>query len=379
MWARFSEQLLRAAERFHRRTHPEPTLPKVELLATLWTEFEHFDRFAKDPRLSGIRINPAMILPDELEHALARINVPDATVPLWYDVKGRQLRIEEVHLCGNYYEIVMNHAISMELTCERSRGIILKAGNDEALIQEITDGGRRIVLADGALYGPRFRLVPGESVHIRNPTLRVHGPLFTDVELGKIETAKRAGFTRWFLSYVEDKRDIDQLRELIGQEPEIWLKIESKRGLEFVAHDFEKKDNLVLTAARGDLFVELDKPHQIANALRLIIKKDPGACVGSRILLSVVQRPMPPAEKERALKELYERAKWNTPQMAAVRDLLVAVFHDPVPSCADFSELAWLMDIGYRRFLLCDELCLHGDLLDTATGAFRAFTQDYSA
>lgn len=78
---------------------------------------------------------------------------------------------------------------------------------------------------------------------------------------------------------------------------------------------------------------------EILAATKLVIEKDPEATVGSRILLST--------------------------------------FHDPVPSCADFSELAWLHDIGYRRVLLCDEMCLKEGPLATAVGAFEAFRESY--
>lgn len=82
---------------------------------------------------------------------------------------------------------------------------------------------------------------------------------------------------------------------------------------------------------------------------------------------------MPPPEKLRALKAIHDHVKdpW-------LLDLVARIFHDPTPSCADFSELAWLAEIGYRRFLLCDELCLQKDLLNTAINAFRAFEHEYA-
>lgn len=92
-------------------------------------------------------------------------------------------------------------------------------------------------------------------------------------------------------------------------------------------------------AARGDLYVEVDKPHEILNAMKLIIKKDPEAFVGSRILLSVI---------------------------------------NPVPECHDFSDLAWLYDIGYRKMMLCDEICLKEELLNRAVSVLDAFRKSYA-
>jgi len=179
----------------------------------------------------------------------------------------------------------------------------------------------------------------GESLHIRDENLVVSGPQFVPVELEKIEKVKAAGFTNWFLSYVENQRDVDEFRELVGDDAVVNLKIENKAGLQYVANTFKKTDNTNLVAARGDLYVEVDRPHEILAAVKMIIDKDPDAVVGSRILLSVIT--------------------------------------DPVPSCADFHELAWLADIGYKNMMLCDELCLKEDLLARAVNVFESFRQSY--
>jgi|GEM_PF-3040867 len=49
------------------------------------------------------------------------------------------------------------------------------------------------------------------------------------------------------------------------------LKIEDMKGLEYVATQFEKDERTTLLAARGDLYVEIDRPHNIMAALKLII------------------------------------------------------------------------------------------------------------
>jgi pyruvate kinase len=150
---------------------------------------------------------------------------------------------------------------------------------------------------------------------------------------------------------VEESRDVDQLLELVGKDAEVWLKIETERGLQYVAEKFQKRDNLVLVAARGDLYVEIARPHDIMAALKLIVGKDPMACAASRIFLSVVPNPLRDADKNVRPAE--------------------------VPSCADFLELAWLRDIGYRRMMLCDELCLNENLLAAAVNAFGSFKSVY--
>ncbi len=302
----------------------------LEFLVTLWPTFPHFARFARDDRLAGIRLNSAMIKAADVEHELDAAKRDGGHVPLYFDIKGRQLRITDVAPYKDHLELTLNHPIEVETPSM----VLFKAGADYALLKEVSD--KTHLIFEG---GPKFMVYPGESLHIRHPSLHVGGSLFTEQEIEKIKRAKAGGFDRYFLSYTQCNRDIDEFRDYVGED-EIIAKIEDKRGLEYVAREFKPKKNLSLMAARGDLYVELDKPHDIMDAMKLIVAKDPGAYVGSRILLSVI--------------------------------------HDPVPSCSDFSDLAWLYDIGYRRMMLCDELCLKENLLARAVNVLDTFRKSYA-
>ena len=300
-----------------------------ELSVTLWPSFPHFKRFAYDDRVSGIRLNSAMMSNPELDQELELLKGMKGTNPLFFDVKGRQLRVIDVIPNKDHLDLRLNHPISVTAPSV----VLFKAGADVALLDHLEEGGQRLIFQGG----PRYRVSPGESLHLREPDLQVHGNIFTPIELEKIAKVRAAGFNKYFLSYVEQESDVDQFLELVGKDAEVWLKIENLPGLKFV-ENFKKRDNLVLVAARGDLFVELEKPHHMMDALRLIIKKDPEACVGSRILLSVID--------------------------------------NPVPSCSDLIEVAWLHDVGYRRMMLCDELCLKKNLLATAVAVFDGIKRD---
>lgn len=304
---------------------------RTDLLVTLWPSFPHFNRFAYEPGIDGIRLNSAMMSNSELDHELEIVKtMKKGAAPLFFDIKGRQLRVTEVIPNKDHLDIRLNHPIKVHTPCV----VLFKAGADMALLDHLEEDGQRLVFQGG----PRYKVNPGESLHIREKGLEIMGDIFTPLEIQKIEKVKSAGFTKYFLSYVEKQSDIDQFQELVGKDAEIWLKIESIEGMKFVQEEFKKKDNLVLVAARGDLFVELEKPHHIMEALRLIVKKDPAACVGSRILLSVI--------------------------------------NSPVPSCSDLVEIAWLHDIGYRRMMLCDELCLKENLLGSAVAVFNGIKND---
>ncbi len=336
---------------------------KLELLATLWPSFPHFQQFAHDKRLAGVRLNSAMIDNAELATEIALLRDHPSGVPLYFDIKGRQLRVTEWHKNPAYLDISINHPISVPTPIR----VFFKAGNDNALLERLEDGGKRLIFRGG----PQYEVRPGESLHVRHPSLKVFGNTFTTTELEKIDQVHRAGFSRYFLSYAEAQRDVDQLLELVGRNSEIMIKIENKVGLEY-ARNFRKRPNLRLVAARGDLFIELDRPHHMMDALKLIIQKDPEACVGSRMFLSVAQPLV--AEIKRALLKLEHRELTR----AHIDSLMHDLMEPQDPSCADFLELAWLYDIGYRSMMLCDEICLKEELLDTAIGAFESFRKAYA-
>lgn len=303
----------------------------INLSVTLWPSFPHFDRFAHDNRISSIRLNSAMMSTTELDEELAKIKNMDIETPLYYDIKGRQLRITEVIMNPKYLDIRINHPIQVDTPTP----VLFKAGADVALLHEVLEDGRRLKF----LGGPKFMVKDGESLHIRDESLQVFGDQFTKIELEKIHKVKDAGFKHWFLSYVQTQQDVDEFRKLVGPDAIVNLKIEDKKGLEYVRTHFVKDNNTNLVAARGDMYVELDRPHEILGAVRMLVEKDPDAICGSRLLLSTIT--------------------------------------DPVPSCADWHELAWLYDIGYRNMMLCDELCLKEELLARAVNAFQAFRDSY--
>lgn len=305
-----------------------PQQPKLQV--TLWPTFPHFHRFVQDQRLEGIRMNSAMIKAADLDKEIAEAKSL-LGIPLWFDVKGRQLRVTEAIIDPDHLEIRLNHKIE----CKTPTPVWFKGGEDIAKLVEIRDGNHLIF--EG---GPSFMVTEGESIHIRHPSLKVFGPIFVEAELEKIAKVRAHGFDRWYLSYVEEAEEVEEFRNLVGKYAEIRLKIESKNGLKFVAQKFRKQDNLMLVAACGDLYVEVDRPHHILKGIKTIIDHDPEACAGSRMLLSMVNQD--------------------------------------TPSLADLCHLAWLYDIGYRNFLLCDELCLKEPLMARAVNVFEAFRKDYT-
>ena len=287
----------------------------------------HFGEFCSHSDVAGIRMNGILFKNVDLASQLAKL--PErCSVPLWFDAKGRQLRVEESINFPDHLELVMNHQIT-GLTLPHP--IIFKAGEDWAMIERI-EGKRLILRADGF---PKYRVKPGDSVHLRNPKAKIVGPLFTVDEKEKIQQAVRSGAENWYLSYAEHPKDVDEFRELIGRHAQLTLKIESLRGLQLVAMlPSPDLKGFRLACARGDLYVEVEQPHHIVEAEKLIIERDPDALVGSRMLLSL--------------------------------------FNNSTPSCSDVNEILFLKSLGYKHFLLCDDLCKSGPALHRAVDTFTA-------
>jgi hypothetical protein len=298
---------------------------ELQLAVTLWPSFPHFEKIATRKDIAGIRMNTAMVDLNNLDAEFEIANKIPNSVPLWFDIKGRQLRVTESLEFADHLEIKINHPIEVVTPTP----VLFKAGSDHCLLKTVKD--KNHLIFEG---GPEYRVKVGESLHIRDKSLKTLGNTFSEFEKKKIEKALKAGIKRYYLSYVECQKDVDEFVELVRKDSEIILKIESVKGLKY-ASSFKKTDNITLMAARGDLYVEVAKPHDIIAALKLVIKADPEAMVGSRIFLSVVR--------------------------------------DSIPECCDFLELAWLYDQGYRKMLLCDEICLKEKLLLDAIMAFNAF------
>jgi hypothetical protein len=298
----------------------------LELHVTLWPSFDHFDGTVKDSRVDGMRLNGPITFPlQRIIDDFKRIP-PGYSDKLHFDIKARQLRVIRAFPYKDHLELKVSHKIDVPTL---PATVLFKDGTDYANLVDVKDN---MLIFNG---GPKMQVLPCEPVYLRPPNFTIKDKIISPYEIERIKIAKANGIDNFMLSYVESPDDIAELRDYVGKDAHITAKIESRKGLIYVANEFVKKDNLSLMLARGDLYVEVNMPHEIINATRMVIEKDPEAMVGSRILHSL-------------------RTYSN-------------------PECSDFSELAWLSDLGYKKYLLCDELCLKPELLSKSINIFNAF------
>jgi len=272
---------------------------------------------ARHPLVRGFRLNTVMPLHEPLVKALERLS--SFKQPLWVDLKGRQLRVVGAAV-PPYTELVVSHPIHVRTPVEA----YFSDGMESAQVLSVE--GNRLILEDG----PRRLIGPGESVNIVDPTLRVEGTL-TENDKAYLAAMAELGLKKVMLSYVESPADAEEVRELLPG-ADVMLKIESQRGLAYIRKHGAAHGRLM--AARGDLFIEVLRPHRIIGALRQVISADPQAVAASRIFDSLVQ--------------------------------------NPVPSCADIGDLAFLISLGYRTFMLGDVQCLRRDTVLEALNLLEA-------
>ena len=314
------------------------------------------------PVISGVRLNTVMPMRRPLEVELQRIKDIAGDKDVWIDLKCRQIRTShgfffdapshprEIIIKDTKYvlndskprtygivrtppwaELVITHKIKLDM----SKGPVkcyLQDGYDSAYIADIIDGNRLIMLD-----GPKRLVGGGESINILDPSLEIEG-FFTETDLEFISAAKNVGIHTYMLSYVEQDSDIS---DLLALDPDavILAKVESNKGLEWVSKSYAKWEanpNVMLMAARGDLYVEvgIERPDKIIRALRNIIKGDPNAVMASRILTSLRQGPR--------------------------------------PTCSDITDIECMRLMGYKTFMVGDDICFDKGSLMLALDILKA-------
>ncbi len=277
------------------------------------------DEIAAHPLVSGLRLNTVMPLRESKRDVLARLS--KFKQPLWVDLKGRQLRVAEPAM-PPFTEIKLSHAVKVHTPVDA----YFSDGNERVRVAAVD--GKRLIMEDG----PRRMVGPGESVNIVHPSLQIEGTL-TETDREYLAAMKELGLTKVMLSYVESVADVEEVKNLLPN-AEVVCKIETQKGLDFARR--EKSEHGQLMAARGDLYVEVLQPHKIIPALKDIIQADPNAIVASRVLDSLA---------------------WT-----------------PVPVSADISDIAFLLEIGYRAFMLGDQVCMKRDSAIEALNVLAAIS-----
>ncbi|AKT43269.1 hypothetical protein [Chondromyces crocatus] len=321
----------------------------IRAIVTLPPYAPFAEEVARHPLCAGIRLNTVMPIAGPPSGVLSRL--ASLEVPLWVDLKARQLRVVRAAI-PPFTEVRVSHPVRVDVPALAFFG----DGREHARIVAVD--GDRLILEDG----PRRLVGPGESVNIVDPSLEIEGTL-TDSDRAYLAAMRELGLRGVMLSFVERDEDAAEVEAALPG-AEVILKIESPRGVDFArrmgAHhgrglskaapeiapakgsglgkERQRSSIRRLMAARGDLYVEVVRPHRILGALRDVLAADPEAIVASRLFNSLSR--------------------------------------GPVPDCADISDAAFLMTLGYRTFMLGDDVCLARDSVISALNLLGAIATE---
>lgn len=219
---------------------------------------------------------------------------------IWLDIKGRQLRI--IKWADPAYEAIeLNHNISIIYPAK----IYFRNGSSCNIIRT---RGNKILVEEP----PKQAVGRGQSVNIIAKDIEIDGYL-TEQDIMYLEAARQLGINNIMASYVERNEDLLSILA-INPKSTIVSKIESLKGLKFIAENNVKN----LMAARDDLFIETGQSIEILKLLKTIIQRDENTICASRIFSSLE--------------------------------------HSPDISLADYSDLALMESLGYKKFMLCDNV-----------------------
>lgn len=280
---------------------------KCVLFATLpaLNNMDKVEQVFRNPYISEVRFNTGAQTPYSPEETLSILKQLSVKYRkrLWVDLKGRQLRVikwaDPLYSC-----IELNHNIELQYPAK-----IFFRNGDEVNITCVKNGNK--IFVDPL---PKYALGAGQSVNIIAKDIEIDGYLINkDKEY--LAACKKLGLRFIMASFVESFTDLSEISSLLPR-AKIICKIESEKGLRLISQ-YNMSGRLM--AARDDLYLQTGQNPKMITHLRSIIKSDPKAICASRIFLSL--------------------EKGDT------------------ASLSDFADLELMYRIGYRRFMLCDNVC----------------------
>ena len=276
------------------------------LIATLpsLNNMEKVQKVFSNPHIAEVRFNTGVQTAYSIEETLDMLKNLSIKFnkKLWIDIKGRQLRVtkwaDPLYSC-----IEISHKIQVLYPA-----LVYFRNGDAVNITHIKD--RNKLFVDPL---PRQALGAGQSVNILAKDIEIEGYL-TEKDKLYLRACKKMGLNRIMASFVESFDDLAQILQILPN-AQIISKIESLKGISFI----EQYNVPKLMAARDDLYLQSGQNYNMIKLLRTIISKDSEAICASKIFLSLEKRE--------------------------------------TVDLADYADLELMYSMGYRKFMLCDNVC----------------------
>lgn len=276
------------------------------LIATL-PSLNNIDKVQKvfsNPHISEVRFNTGVQTAYSIEETLDILKSLSIKYnkKLWIDIKGRQLRVtkwaDPLYSC-----IEISHRVQVLYPAQ-----IYFRNGDRVNITHIKDGNKLFV--DPL---PRQALGAGQSVNILAKDIEIDGYL-TEKDKQYLRACRKMDLNYIMASFVETFDDLAQILQILPN-AQIVSKIESLKGMSFIT----QYNVPSLMAARDDLYLQSGQNYSMLEHLKTIISRDSGAICASKIFLSLEKRE--------------------------------------TVDLADYADLELMYNMGYRKFMLCDNVC----------------------
>ena len=247
------------------------------------------EEIIKHPLIKAVRYNTGGDSPYSPKEILETLKlIADCyKKPFWVDLEGRQIRVGR----WNPYSrgaVTLNRDFTIELPAMIH---FRRAGWFNVLNALAKE---RKIFFKPQKTRQEYYLGESQSVNIVAKNFEVQGGYLAGPDFEYIKAACELGISRFMLSFVESSSDISEFYRAywaqgVGRAlppAQLILKIESQKGVKFVRKLSKKKlQKFHLMAARDDLFLSfMEKPIEVLNGLKLIVKKDPEAVLASRIM-----------------------------------------------------------------------------------------------
>ncbi|MEY2640661.1 MAG: pyruvate kinase [Candidatus Parcubacteria bacterium] len=243
---------------------------------------------------------------EEALGVVERIRSISTDIPILIDTKGPEIRtknIEEPIPVIKDEEFIITGDLSVtggkvvyaayeNLAAEVPVGtqILVDDGKFGCVVKSI-DGTKLVCVAemDGTIKNKKSINIPG--VHIELPAL-------SDKDRGFVHFCAKHEIDYIIHSFVRNKKDIDEIKEILAEYPgnkvKIIAKIENREGFDNIDEILENCEGLMV--ARGDLGVEVpfeEVPYMQKHMVRRAIEMGKYSIVATQALHSMVENPRP--------------------------------------------------------------------------------------
>ncbi|AIJ05615.1 pyruvate kinase [Methanocaldococcus bathoardescens] len=329
---------------------------KTKILVTLGPSLEK--RLSEAINLiDGVRFNMSHATTDYCEKFLDILEKNNIAKVM--DLKGIKIRIKEVRLKDKLLkvgervvigeDIKLNYSID---TIEEGHFILINDGKIKLKVIEKNDKIIAVVEVGGEIK---------EGMGVNLPDTRIELPIIDETDLKNIKFAVEKDFEYIALSFVRDKNDVKELKDIISEykgDCEVISKIETKEGLKNIKGIAKESDGVMV--ARGDLGVEVpieNIPIEQKNILRIANRYGILSITATQILDSMINNPFPTrAEVTDIANAIYD----GTDCLMLSNETTVGKY--PIEAIKVLNKVAEVADKYYEEF--GDMVCLEVESID---------------